>query len=90
MPEYNLSISPTEAVKALKQLGNKVKWLEKMRTPLEQRDRLKWCEFHADHGHWTDDCIALKLEVAQLLKQGHLTDLLTDKGKQTLQETRDR
>ncbi|KAK0585551.1 hypothetical protein LWI29_030324 [Acer saccharum] len=41
------------------------------------------CEFHGDHGHRTEDCIAFKYEVVELLKQGHLWEFLTDKGKQT-------
>ncbi|XP_057771106.1 uncharacterized protein LOC130990895 [Salvia miltiorrhiza] len=84
LPEYLLSISPVEAVTALMNLGDKVSWPEKMRAPPDQRDRSKWCDFHSDHGHRTDECIALRLEVASLLKKGHLTNYLTDKGKQTL------
>ncbi|XP_062094064.1 uncharacterized protein LOC133800109 [Humulus lupulus] len=90
IPEYNLSISPVEVVGVLKGLGDKVKWPERMRTPSNQRDKAKWCEFHNDHGHRTDECIALKLEVSNLLKRGHLTDLLTDKGKRTFQQEADR
>ena len=37
-----------------------------------------------DHGHSTPNCIALHFEVADLLKKGHLQDLLSDKGKNTL------
>ncbi|KAH6757750.1 hypothetical protein C2S51_038658 [Perilla frutescens var. frutescens] len=83
LPEYNLCITLSEAVNALKELGSTVKWLPKMRSPDHERDRIKYCEFHKDHGHRTDDCIALHREVIDLLKRGHLKDLLTDKGKQT-------
>ncbi|KAH6780217.1 hypothetical protein C2S52_011454 [Perilla frutescens var. hirtella] len=83
LPEYNMCITPSEAVNALKELGSTVKWPPKMRSPDHERDRTKYCEFHKDHGHRTDDCIALRREVIDLLKRGHLKDLLTDKGKQT-------
>ncbi|XP_010679572.1 uncharacterized protein LOC104894903 [Beta vulgaris subsp. vulgaris] len=43
-----------------------------------------------DHGHNTDECVALRREVAYLLKQGHLKDLLTEKGKQTSSKYDDR
>ena len=49
----------------------------------EHRDPKLRCEFHGDHGHKTEDCIALKFKVAELLKQGHLREFLTEKGKQT-------
>ncbi|XP_057808713.1 uncharacterized protein LOC131023185 [Salvia miltiorrhiza] len=41
IPEYNLYISPAEAVSALRNLGNKVKWSEKMRAPADHIDRSK-------------------------------------------------
>ncbi|KAH6835709.1 hypothetical protein C2S53_019141 [Perilla frutescens var. hirtella] len=82
LPEYNLYITPSEAVNAMKGLGQNVKWPPKMRTPDNERDRNKFCDFHNDHEHRIDDCIALRLEVIKLLKRGHLTDLLTSKGKE--------
>ena len=55
-----------------------------MTSPLKHRDSNQWCEFYGDHGHRTDEYIALKLEVVELLKQGWLKEFLTDKGKATL------
>ncbi|XP_038688665.1 uncharacterized protein LOC119987827 [Tripterygium wilfordii] len=83
-PEYSYNIEPTELVSVLKKMGDKVKWPDKMRAPTDRRDNTKWCEFHHDHGHITRHCRALHDEVAELLNQGHLKDLLTDKGKETL------
>ncbi|XP_016451336.2 uncharacterized protein LOC107776039 [Nicotiana tabacum] len=42
------------------------------------------CEFHQERGHKTEDCITLRQEVENLLQQGHLKELLSDKGKNTL------
>ncbi len=58
-----------------------------MKAPPGARDTKKWCEFHTDHGHRTDECHALRLEVAELLKQGHLKDFLTERGKATRNKT---
>ncbi|KAL5563293.1 hypothetical protein UlMin_033040 [Ulmus minor] len=83
LPEYNLSIEPTELVGVLKGMGEAVKWPQKMKATPGTRDTKRWCEFHRDHGHRTDECHALRLEVAELLKQGHLKDLLTERGRAT-------
>ncbi|KAF3501702.1 hypothetical protein F2Q69_00042171 [Brassica cretica] len=40
-----------------------------------------WCDFHRDHGHKTEDCVALKIEVNELLKKGHLRVFLSEKAK---------
>lgn len=83
IPEYNLCISPSECVYALKGLGNAVRWPQKIMSAPDKRDKMKFCDFHGDHGHRTNECIALKFEVVELLRKGFLVDLLTDKGKQT-------
>lgn len=77
IPKYVLSISASEAVIALKDLSNVVKWPQKMVSPSDRRNKSKWCEFHAGHGHWTNECIALRYEVLELL--------LTEKRKKISQ-----
>ncbi|XP_031259619.1 uncharacterized protein LOC116117433 [Pistacia vera] len=69
----------------MKGLGSTVKWLGKLH-PEVRRDTTKWWEFHNDHRHNTADCIALRLEVAVLLKRRHLHDLFTNKGKNIISQ----
>ena len=73
-----------ELVIVIKGMGNTVRWPNEPNNPDAKRDTTKWYEFHSNHGHHTPDCIALQLEVANLLKKRHLQDLLFDKGKNTL------
>ena len=53
------------------------------RAPTNFQDTTKWYEFHQDHGHRTNECHVLYLEVSNLLKQGHLKDLLSEGGRAT-------
>ncbi|XP_019230416.1 PREDICTED: uncharacterized protein LOC109211338 [Nicotiana attenuata] len=39
------------------------------------------CEFHQERGHKTEDCIALRQEVVNMLHEGHLKELMSDRGK---------
>ncbi|KAF3612250.1 hypothetical protein DY000_02048775 [Brassica cretica] len=43
-----------------------------------------WCNFDRDHGHKTEDCVALRIEVNELLKKGHLQEFLSEKAKSHL------
>ncbi|XP_019260212.1 PREDICTED: uncharacterized protein LOC109238238 [Nicotiana attenuata] len=49
-----------------------------------------FCEFHQDRGHKPEDCHALRLEVATFLRQRHLKELLSDRGRNTLAKRRER
>ena len=43
-----------------------------MKTNPAKRDMTKYCDFHRDHGHPTDNCIQLKKEIEFLIRRGHL------------------
>ncbi|XP_059289342.1 uncharacterized protein LOC132042850 [Lycium ferocissimum] len=44
------------------------------------------CEYHGTHGHRTEDCRQLREEVARLLKNGHLRELLSERAKSHYKE----
>ncbi|GJS90867.1 hypothetical protein Tco_0773503 [Tanacetum coccineum] len=41
-----------------------------MVTPAEKRDPNKYCEFHADTGHSTDECMHLRKQIEEMTKSG--------------------
>ncbi|XP_022552509.2 uncharacterized protein LOC106358498 [Brassica napus] len=65
-------------------MGQQVKWPQKMKAPDSFRNPGFWCDFHQDHGHKTEDCVALKIEVNELLRKWHLREFLSDKAKSHL------
>ncbi|GJX43352.1 hypothetical protein Tco_0260028 [Tanacetum coccineum] len=44
-----------------------------MVTPAEKRDPNKYCEFHADTGHSTDECMQLRKQIDEMIKAGKTT-----------------
>ncbi|KAF3540588.1 hypothetical protein F2Q69_00023298 [Brassica cretica] len=81
---FNLSVSRPWLINVLRQMGQQVKWPQKMKAPDSFRNPNFWCDFHRDHGHKTEDCVALKIEVNELLKKGHLREFLYGKAKSHL------
>ncbi|XP_013613732.1 PREDICTED: uncharacterized protein LOC106319875 [Brassica oleracea var. oleracea] len=80
----HLSVSQPELINPLRQMGQQVKWPSKMRAPDSFRNHDLWCEFHRDHGHKTEDYIALKIEVNEHLQKGYLREFLSKKAKNLL------
>ena len=52
-----------------------------MRTIPAKRDSTKYCEFHRDHGHRTNDCIHLRKEIEYLIQRGHLCHFVASAGR---------
>ncbi|XP_010669872.1 uncharacterized protein LOC104886992 [Beta vulgaris subsp. vulgaris] len=89
LSEYGFNVTMGGIINTLHSLGSALKWPFRNEKQTTHRDKSKWCEFHGDHGHHTDECVALRREVSHLLKQGYLKDLLTEKGKQTVSKNDD-
>ncbi|XP_058211645.1 uncharacterized protein LOC131323822 [Rhododendron vialii] len=51
----------------------------KLRTDPNRRTKDKYCRFHRDHGHNTDDCIDLKQQIEELIQRGRLQHFVTKK-----------
>nr|GFB70604.1 reverse transcriptase domain-containing protein [Tanacetum cinerariifolium] len=49
-----------------------------MVTPLEKRNGNKFCEFHNDKGHSTDECMQLKKQIEELVRAGKLSHLIKE------------
>ncbi|KAF3561478.1 hypothetical protein DY000_02012517 [Brassica cretica] len=80
----HLAISKPELINVLRQMGPHVKWPQKMKIPESFWNPNRWCDFHNDHGHKTEDCVALRIEVNELLKKRHRQEFLSDKAKNLL------
>ena len=53
-----------------------LKWPEKMKGDPNKRNQNKYCRFHRDHGHDTDECFDLKQQIEYLIRQGKLRNFL--------------
>ncbi|GKA86335.1 reverse transcriptase domain-containing protein [Tanacetum coccineum] len=49
-----------------------------MTTPVKKRNSNKFCEFHGDVGHNTDECMHLKRQIEELLKNGKLSHVIKE------------
>nr|GEW17772.1 reverse transcriptase domain-containing protein [Tanacetum cinerariifolium] len=49
-----------------------------MVTPIEKRNSNKFCDFHNDKGHSTDECMQLKKQIEELVRAGKLSHLIKE------------
>ncbi|XP_059429111.1 uncharacterized protein LOC132162917 [Corylus avellana] len=57
------------------------KWPTRMRTPPQRHNNQKFCEYHKDHGHLTEDCISLGHEIENFIKNRKLVRGIAGRGK---------
>ena len=53
-----------------------LKWPEKMKGDPNKRNWNKYCRFHRNHEHDTDECFDLKQQIENLIRQGKLRNFL--------------
>ncbi|XP_023875286.1 uncharacterized protein LOC111987777 [Quercus suber] len=49
-----------------------LKWPRPLHSSPNVRDKNKYCRFHKDHGHYTEDCRDLKEQIEELIRKGKL------------------
>ncbi|GKD96181.1 reverse transcriptase domain-containing protein, partial [Tanacetum coccineum] len=49
-----------------------------MVTPIEKRDPNKYCEFHADTRHSTEECMQLRKQIEEMIKSGKLPQFIKE------------
>ena len=74
--QYTPSNMPLEQVLMQIKDDPSLKWPEKMKGDPNKRNRNKYCRFHKDHGHDTDECFDLKQQIENLIRQGKLRNFL--------------
>nr|XP_016471330.1 PREDICTED: uncharacterized protein LOC107793471 [Nicotiana tabacum] len=78
-----------ERVYALERLITKVKWPPKIRSDPSTRKTGALYIFYQERKHKTKDYITLKQEVVNILQQGHLKKLLSNKGRNNFARVRE-
>ena len=58
-----------------------LRWPTQMRSDPTKRDNTRYCEFHKDHRHQTDDCIQLKKEIEYLIRCGYLCRFVSSESQ---------
>ena len=58
-----------------------LRWPTQMKSDPATRDNTKYCEFHRDYGHRTDNCIQLKREIEYLIQCGYLRRFISPRNQ---------
>ncbi|GJR68889.1 hypothetical protein Tco_0014954 [Tanacetum coccineum] len=73
---FTLLTKPPKEILALDK--GKFKPPPPMTTPVEKKNASKFCEFHEEVGHTTDECMHLKRQIEEMLKAEKLSHLIKE------------
>ena len=63
-----------------------LKWQKPLSSSSRKRDLKKYCRFHKDHGHYTDECRDLKEQIEELILRGKLQKFVKKDHQSQLKE----
>ena len=63
-----------------------LKWSKPLSSSSRKRDLKKYCRFHKDHGHYTDECRDLKEQIKELILRGKLQKFVKKDHQSQLKE----
>ncbi|XP_023769035.1 uncharacterized protein LOC111917605 [Lactuca sativa] len=81
--DYCFSVDVSILIYAMQDLGDKARCPKKDNKSTRFKDKSKWCAYHEDFGHITEDCITLRKEISYLLSKGHLKEILERKKEKS-------
>ncbi|KAL2253131.1 UNVERIFIED_CONTAM: Retrovirus-related Pol polyprotein from transposon opus [Sesamum indicum] len=93
IPKYhNYTPLPMSREKALMMVENAdvLKWPRHTRYTPSKKFSNKYCRFHRERGHNTEECFQLKDEIERLVRQGYFRDRVPQNCKTGREETRRR
>ncbi|GAV73221.1 hypothetical protein CFOL_v3_16707 [Cephalotus follicularis] len=91
IPSYNTFaplLDTRTKILAVEQDKVPFQWPEKMRAPAENRSVEKYCRYHRDHDHDTEECRQLKNQIEVLIRKGHLRKYVDRDAPQGRREQR--
>ncbi|XP_023888260.1 uncharacterized protein LOC136067296 [Quercus suber] len=70
--KFTLLIIPVDKILAQIKDEHYLKWPQPLHSSPNVRDKNKYCRFHKDHSHYTEDCRDLKEQIEELIQKGKL------------------
>ncbi|XP_023767595.3 uncharacterized protein LOC111916202 [Lactuca sativa] len=86
--DYCFYVDVSSVIHAMQDLRDKARWPKRNKSTT-WKDKSKWCAYHEDFGHMTEECIALRKEISYLLSKGHLKEILGRKREKSKQNSQD-
>ena len=70
--KFTRLVMPIDQILAQIKDEHYLKWPGPLHSSPNVRDKNKYCQFHKDHGHYTEDCRDLKEQIDELIWKGKL------------------